>query len=65
MKFRLLISFSLVLICSACSAVKPATATEADPASAYIYRIELASKGRANRIIWVNPPENKDLVKKD
>ncbi len=64
MKIRLLLSLALLLLCGACTVIKPATATEADPASAYIYHIEAASKGRATRIIWVNPPRNKDLVKK-
>ena len=65
MKFRVFLSLSLVMLCSACTTVKPATATEADPASAYIYQVEKASTGTATRIIWVNPPKNKDLVKKD
>ena len=65
MKTRLLLIASLIMLCSACSVVQPTLATEADPASAYMYRVEKANKGRASRVIWVNPPENKDLVKKD
>ena len=65
MKFRIILLLSIVLLSSACATVKPATATEADPASAYMYRVENANFGTATRIIWVNPPKNKDLVKKD
>ena len=63
MKIRLIIAMALVLLCSACASVKPATATEADEASAYMYHVEEANKGRAARVIWVNPPRNKDLSK--
>jgi PBP1b-binding outer membrane lipoprotein LpoB len=64
MKTRLLLIAGLIMLCSGCSVVQPATATEADRASAYIYQVEQANKGRASRVIWVNPPRNKDLVKK-
>lgn len=64
MKYKLLFLLFLTMLCSACASVNPATATEADAASAYMYHIEEANKGRASRIIWVNPPRNKDLVKK-
>lgn len=65
MKTKLMFLLALIMLCGGCAAVQPATATEADAASAYIYHIEEASKGRASRVIWVNPPRNKDLVKKD
>ena len=65
MKTKLLFLLALIMFCSGCASVQPATATEADAASAYIYNVEAANKGRASRIIWVNPPRNKDLVKKD
>ena len=65
MKARILLLLAAVAMCTACASVKPATATEADDASAYIYQVEQANKGRATRVIWVNPPRNKDLEDKD
>jgi hypothetical protein len=63
MKIRFLLTLSAALMLSACatSTVKPAIATEADSAAAYIYAVENAAFGRATRILWVNPPRNKDL----
>ena len=65
MKVRILIVLGLLAICTACASIKPATATEADRASAYMYQVEEANRGRATRVIWVNPPRNKDLEDKD
>jgi len=65
MKTRLIIALGIaLLILNACASVKPATAVEADKASAHMYQVENAAFGRATRIIWVNPPENKDLEDK-
>ena len=64
MKIKFALGFALIVMCSACSTFRPATATEADRASAYIYHVERINKGKASRVIWVNPPRNKDLKKK-
>ena len=61
MKIRLILALALLFLASACATVKPATATEADSAAAYMHAVENAAVGRAARIIWVNPPRNKDL----
>lgn len=62
MKTRILLALSLTFLVSACAtAVKPATATEADTAAAYMLAVENAAFGRSTRVIWVNPPKNKDL----
>jgi len=67
MKTRIVVALLLVLLCSACNTVpiQPATATEADSAAAYIEAVESQAFGSGTRIIWVHPPDNKDLVKKD
>lgn len=65
MKVRLILVLGLVLLASACATVKPATATEADQDSAYIYNVETGAFGRATRIIWVNPPKHKAQDSKD
>lgn len=66
MKTRIVLAFLLVMLCSACNTmpVQPATPTEADAATAYIHAVENNAFGTATRVIWVNPPRNKDLEDK-
>lgn len=62
MKIRLILALLLTFLVSACATtLKPATATEADPAAEYILAVENAAFGRATRVLWVNPPRNEDL----
>jgi hypothetical protein len=67
MKTRIVVGLMLILLLAACKTVpiQPATATEADPASAYIQAVEDQAFGSGTRVIWVHPPDNKDLVKKE
>lgn len=65
LKIRLILALSLLLLASGCAVVQPATATEADEDSAYIYNVENGAFGRATRIIWVNPPKHKSHDSKD
>lgn len=67
MKTRIVVGLMLILVLAACNTVpvKPATATEADPAAAYIEAVENQAFGSGTRVIWVHPPANKDLVKKE
>ena len=60
MKIRLILALGLLLLASGCAVVQPATATEADEDSAYVYNVENGAFGRATRIIWVNPPKRKN-----
>lgn len=64
MKTRLILLLGLAFLLNACAAIKPATATEADSASAYVHAVENSAFGRATRVIWVNPPDNKDFDRK-
>lgn len=61
MKIRLILALALLFLVSSCATVKPATATEADSAAAYMHEVENAAFGRAAQIIWVNPPRSEDL----
>jgi hypothetical protein len=65
MKTRLIVvlGFALLLL-NACATVNPPLATEADEAANYMLNVENQAFGRATRIIWVNPPEEKDLENK-
>lgn len=58
-KVRLTLVLGLLLLASGCAVVQPATPTEADEDSAYVYNVENGAFGRATRIIWVNPPKNR------
>jgi starvation-inducible outer membrane lipoprotein len=64
MKTRLILLVATALLLNACTTVKPTTATEADASSAYMYAVENQALGRAVKIIWINPPRNKDLEDK-
>ncbi len=66
MKIRLTILLGLAfLLLNACATVKAPLATEADQAAQYMLEVENQAFGRATRVIWVNPPEDKDFENKD
>lgn len=65
MKIRLILALALLFLASACATVKPETATEPDAASAYIQAVESIASGRAMRVLWVNPPRNQDLERRN